>query len=698
MIDMLRRSLSGREPGQSLIFVAILASSLLLTTGVAVEGGHGLVEQRKLQAAADMAALIGAQGLPCATSNSTCITQAETNACTYATDNGYSGCVAGGSSGSWASVPPRACSPYDFIDYGNNSLNANCKTGTAPSYYYYIEVHLQETLHLAIVNVNVTLAAHAVARRGIPTAQDYALSILDPTQSRALNMSGSKSTGFVMVGSAVVDSTAADAIYTGGSNQPIACDGQWYTASSETGPPGGNAGNVQTNTSGTALWAPASCTGGSDNSPPYFNQTSSVPDTYASSVAPLTCSTGSTPNCSGTMAGCSMCSSDAWYYTWPNSPSSSVCNSVNDPHLCGSWSQATSTTQPVKLTGANNVELFPGVYPGGISISSNAGAQIFLNPGIYSLGGGFSMSGGASICIFGAPVCDSPTNIVNGNGNNVGLSCSDVSFNSGDPYYVTSGSYYYNCSHWGWWDDANLGSQTNPQSSLTTRPAAVCATCAPTFVNSDGTASSNPLNGVVFYMYGGSVSLNGNSLEDFASPNPCPGTGSQTGQSTSFPQGSSTGDYNYPNTSVIFQDSKHTTSPAGQVYPSMDLTLSGECASTNWGNDWNQEFGSTTTQHLHFLFWARSATISMSLNGGSAQGWWGILYNPGNSSSGGGCALSCQITINGTASTVGPPMFAGQIVADNVKFTGTAVITLYYRPCVPGNSACGLGPGTSLVE
>jgi hypothetical protein len=223
------------------------------------------------------------------------------------------------------------------------------------------------------------------------------------------------------------------------------------------------------------------------------------------------------------------------------------------------------------------------------------------------------------------------------------------------------------------------------------------AAYAPTFVTTSNTPSSTPLNGVVLYMYGGSVSLNGSGVEDFAAPNPCPGTGSQSGQSISFPQGASSGRYDYPHTNVIWQDSKHIESPTGQVYPSMDLTLNGECGSSNPGNDWYQEFGSTT-QHLHFLIWERSGSSSgrdMSLNGNGLQQWWGILYNPGAP----GCTTNCVISVNGTAGgAVGPPSFAGQIIADNVKFSGSAVITLYYRPCVPGNSACGLGPGTSLVE
>jgi Putative Flp pilus-assembly TadE/G-like len=685
MIDMLRRSLSGREPGQSLIFVAILASTLLLTTGVAVEGGHGLVEQRKLQAAADMAALIGAQDLPCARTDATCRGRAETDACIYAQNNGYSGCIAEGTGGSWASVPPQACSPYDFIDYGNDwNHSPPCNPGTAPSNYFYIEVHLQETLHLAVVNVNLTLSAHAVARRAIRSPGDYALVVLDPHLPKALNMSGSPSSAFSVVGSILVDSDAPNAIYTGGQGQPEACDGQWYTASSEPGPPSGSASLVLTVSGGSPVWAPVACTGAPD-SPPGFFQTASAPDPYASSSLPLSCNT----TCTGSIPGCPSCATVAWYYQWTTSNN---CPAAPDYHMCGIWNPATTSKQLLLNTSSTNYELFPGVYPGGIKIDS--GATVYLNPGVYSIGGDFTIQGNATVCIYGAPVCDMP------NDANPAM-CSTASFNPVDTTtYVSPDTYYYHCSHWGYWDPVSLPGRAQ------LGPGSPCAICAPSFISATG-ALGAPLNGVVFYMYSGNLKFTGTSLADFAAPNPCLGTGNYSGSSVQFPLGSLNAVYTYPVGSFEAQDSQTgvgaASSPPGQLYPNMELTLAGECGTTNYGNDWPGEFGPGATQHLHFLVFERNPNGLMQLTGDGAQNWWGILYNPGAPSCGNN-GSACSVTVNGNANGgpnaifKGPPTFAGQIIADNVTFSGNALVTLYYRPCVPGNSACGLGPGTSLVE
>ena len=161
------RLLRGADRGQTMIFFAILSSALFGTAGLAIEGGRSFVEFRRLQSAADMAAVVGAQGLPCTTTDTTCITNAETLACTYATSNGFSGCTAGGSSAPSANVPPTSCSPYDFIDYGNGATNSHCQTASSPTYYSYIEVKLTDNLGtVPIFNVPVTLSAHAVAKRG----------------------------------------------------------------------------------------------------------------------------------------------------------------------------------------------------------------------------------------------------------------------------------------------------------------------------------------------------------------------------------------------------------------------------------------------------------------------------------------------------------------------------------------------------
>jgi len=63
--NLLKRS----ESGQSLIFVAVMGATLMGIMGLAVLGGHVFVEFRRMQAAADMAAIVGAQKLPCDTTD-----------------------------------------------------------------------------------------------------------------------------------------------------------------------------------------------------------------------------------------------------------------------------------------------------------------------------------------------------------------------------------------------------------------------------------------------------------------------------------------------------------------------------------------------------------------------------------------------------------------------------------------------------
>src|SRR5450759_5171250 len=183
MRNLLQTPVRSHESGQTLIFFAIMASALFMMMGLAVEGGNVLMQYRKMQAAADMAALVGAQSLPCSPSDSACLNMAVTGACNTAQQNGFGGglggasCSAGAANGAFASsstsviasVPPVSCSPYDFIDYGNNSTNSACsKNGTRPTAaaakYYYIEVQVPATFTVPVFNITFPIYAHAVAR------------------------------------------------------------------------------------------------------------------------------------------------------------------------------------------------------------------------------------------------------------------------------------------------------------------------------------------------------------------------------------------------------------------------------------------------------------------------------------------------------------------------------------------------------
>src|SRR5579875_3658055 len=106
------------EAGQATILVALTLPAVIAIMWLAIEGGALYAQHQRVQSAADIAALVGAQDLPCSATDTSCINQAESDACTYAAKNGFS-CTAGAATGAGADVPPTSCSPYNFIDYGN---------------------------------------------------------------------------------------------------------------------------------------------------------------------------------------------------------------------------------------------------------------------------------------------------------------------------------------------------------------------------------------------------------------------------------------------------------------------------------------------------------------------------------------------------------------------------------------------------
>jgi hypothetical protein len=250
-------------------------------------------------------------------------------------------------------------------------------------------------------------------------------------------------------------------------------------------------------------------------------------------------------------------------------------------------------------------------------------------------------------------------------------------------------------------------------------------------------------------MANGSVDLNAQSNQYLAAPNPCYGSGSEAGSSIPFrepidatdlnppanePSGAGAGGttYSYAGTgsdvvpldtpgksfdgsvNKIVADYKYDASwiTHSPLYPSVDFSIDGECNKINPNNwttytftpaDWLGEFDSTKQdpfgQHLHFLFYQNDAANGVSLAGGSVQNWWGIVYNPTPTYKTFSCGNACQITIaGGSGGGGGPPMIVGQIIADNVKFTGNSTVEIYYRPCILGSAPCGNGPGTALVE
>jgi hypothetical protein len=549
------------------------------------------------------------------------------------------------------------------------------------------------------------------------------MTILDHTQAQALFFTGSHSA--VVVGPVIANSNASDAISTGGSQPQLACNGQWVTGGPELPPsnPLSPALNLKTVTGGVAAFSPTDClfngqSGVYDAATAFSPDQPAVPDPYCTSYSPpipgvgVSSTTGGSSdgyadctlatNTPASMTNCTPCNSTAWYYQW--TPTST------GPYYgrnTGTWNQAMGNIAMKN----DSYELFPGIYGGNIKVNTGSKPNIYLNPGVYTIEGstGFTAPGG-NMCIYGAPACDVRSAIT---GTTANCSSADMT-TTGSSYYVPPTEWYYLCSPWGIWD-SNL--------SRSGAAGGGPSTTAPTF-----TGGTVPLNGVTLYFSnGGSFSINGSDLMYLAFPNPCPGTGTQNGQSISFqnqvsplatgsgqagwpePSGASGGKYTYPAAALPYIDataagqSAPVLSPStAYVYPNADFTLNGECEryspSTYAGDVWQGEMptiGSFQGQHLHFLFFARSASSGITLNGGGTQSFFGILYDPGAE----GCMKACQVQLNGSASGGGgPPFVTGQIVADNAKISGSATVEVFYRPCDPTVQACGSGPGSGLVQ
>ena len=727
------------ESGQVLIFFAVLAPVLFAILGLAVEGGIAFSEYRHMQAAADVAALVGAQDLP----NSSL---AATDACLFSQNNGYDDCSTGGTSTTTVCVPPQSISPYDGINYQEG--NTPCANTGSNNY---IEVQIQKPMQLFPIFSqylgigSFTLSTHAIARHGTPTKEDYAITILDHTASPDLTLTGN--VGLVVVGPVISNSNATNSISATGSSLQVACNGQWLVSGPELYPwlPNSPAPNLKSLTGGTAAFAPTQCpppsgspctydckTAFSPNQPP-------VPDPYCTSLSPpitgFSSTTGAASYCDSatnsvsSMSNCAPCNSTAWYYTWTTDRSK------------GTWQQAPSNGLSL---GNANFELFPGIYPGGISANGSSKASVYLNPGVYTIEGGITAHGG-KFCVFGAPACDiggvDPNAPLTIPGYQANCSNADMTKMS-ETNYVPPSTWYYYCSPWGTWD-ANpcLGytgtsacTPTNgvcPADTTHCRPSSLDGSAnVPTFMGSGHV----PLNGVTLYFPAQSsnaVDINGNNFMYLTFPNPCPGTGTQSGQTIPFqnevnpsatgpgqtgwpePSGAKGGQFTYPSTAMPSFDAVKagqslpvTSSWAGlasgaYVYPDADLTLTGECErytpSTYAGDVWQGEMptsGNYQGQHLHFLIFDRNTNSPTTLNGGGQQSFFGILYAPGSQ----GCG-NCLMTLNGSSSGGGgPPFVMGQIIADTAQFKGTATVEVFYRPCDPKIRPCGSGPGSGLVE
>lgn len=643
---VLRSTLAGRDTGQAMILIAALLPVLIGMLLLVIEAGRVVVEFRRLQSAADVAAMVGAQALPCSTDSTAtgCLAAAASAACNNAIGNGYTCSPQTRDSSnrtSQADVPPVSCSPYDFMDYGNGSGNGTpfatpaCKPAQPPPFYDYLEVQLTYSLGtIPVFNIPVSLYAHAVAKHGVGVPGDYAVVQLNP--AAALSMGGSNTAN-------IIGSIFANGGITGISSD-TACGGGWFSA--------GGISGVSTSNSSTPGYSPAGCgISSSDPIPDVGQYLPPVSDPYAGSVPPPTLAGNGNIN-SPSFPGCPECGQPGW---WINLDT-------------GTWYQGGSPS--------GHVELFPGVYsslPNGGGNSQRA----YFNPGVYTLTGGINTTGGGS-CIYGAPACDDITG-----------HCATDSFG----FNTTAGAtWYYQCSPYGYWDASSFNN-TRPSSLPTTPPS--------WYDTASGQLTSIPLNGVVLYLppNSGGDQPRGNSgahgtINFLAAPNPCPGTGTTWSPYTQvqFPAGDASAQYQYPSTSLAYQHGailSPLTGPNGSsmVYPTQDTGLLGECGTTL--EAWQGEM--PRPQHVQFLFYIQGPNSDSKLRGTIGQNYFGIFYAPTSD-------LTFLGNANSSSSSGGAPWLTGQIITATDYWSGHSTVTVWYRPCGAGSTACGSGAGTQLVQ
>jgi hypothetical protein len=395
------------------------------------------------------------------------------------------------------------------------------------------------------------------------------------------------------------------------------------------------------------------------------------------------------------------------------------------------------------------------------------GGTVYMNPGVYILGGTCSGSdalkaNGGNLCVFGAPACDVATGswnslsqqrsnsnqatvpYYNSTGWSTGNCQSTVFTPTTDSAYASADTWYYYCSPWGMWDpnvaNENVSCASSALCTSTSAGHPSALTTAPVFLNQDGTASTTPLNGVTIFAETGNIDINGNFSADLAAPNPCYGNGSGTagstpttgnvspggtvnfvtsvtsGGTTSYVSGKGGLAYNYPSASLSDMTGVSNTGLAGHsstalssssnLYPNADVESQCKDSSGNVLNMqvWNNEFGTTfpTGQHLHFIAFAKNSSSSITLTGGGSQNFVGIVHTwpfqstgnfPGPPSLGEGYA-SDAVNIGGTSGGNGGPAFLfGQVIGDNLKFTGSALVEVFNRPGGRQTS-----PGVGLVQ
>ncbi len=338
---------SGQQ-GQTLVLFALGIVALLAFGALAFDAGQTLVDRRAEQDAADAAAIAGARYLTESACQSSSLAAAMTNcsdavdqALAVAQENGYGTGVNGGADSAGyrvtVKVPPGPESQFaDLMGY----IEVQISTGQATTFANV----------LGVARLPVSALAVAANQSGITAP--YSFLALNPTACPSALFSGQ---GTLSVGGniQVNSSCPSDAMQVTGQatvtvTSPGACD---VTGGVQQG--GGGSLNCTLVTPAPAL-----------------------PDPLAQLAAPAVPSAPTAAvEVSGTKAIPSGC------------PGGSASATAGNPATCQFTSSYTGTIW----------RLYPGYYPGGITVQ---GGTIYLEPGIYYLGGGGFTANGTSAAVY----------------------------------------------------------------------------------------------------------------------------------------------------------------------------------------------------------------------------------------------------------------------------------------------------------
>ena len=379
-----RGPVMGREVGQIVIMTALLFPVLLGFAGFAIDIGLLMVHRTERQRTADAAAIAGAQYLMY---NSSQVDAAKQVACDYALKNGYG-------TGTCPSTEVEVNQPASM-----------------PGAIEVIIKRTDNTVFMQyLVETSPTVKARAVATSK-PREVNYALIVLEPTKCDSFTTSSNIT---ITGGGMIVNSDATtgsncigeSAKQNGGSvitaqtclnkdNVAIECTLDYNPKAKWTTPSNSSASPVPTKA--PPFPDPLTC------GPPEGKQ-AHIEDDYC--PRPVPCSTAA----GGTPTGC---------VPW-SSTSAGQGNKANNPTI-------------TQLQGSGEVTLEPGVYFGGLRISSTS-LYVRFKPGIYVFagsdhngnGGGFNYQSG-NLCGEGAAgTCPVATGV--------------TFFNTSNPYAAQSGN------------------------------------------------------------------------------------------------------------------------------------------------------------------------------------------------------------------------------------------------------------------